>query len=133
MNADVPWQELSPLALAYLGDAVWELMVRQHVMGRGRRKPDDLHKAAVRYVRADTQARLAEALWPELTDMEQSFLRRGRNAKAGHVRKSADALSYRHSTGFESLLGYLYASGQDERLHAVCERALALTDEWEVE
>ncbi|WP_026962512.1 Mini-ribonuclease 3 [Alicyclobacillus herbarius] len=130
---EVPWRDLSPLALAYLGDAVWELVVRRHVIARGNRRPDDLHKAATSYVRADTQARLANALWAELTEPEQSMLRRGRNAKAGHVRKSTDVVSYRYSTGFESLIGYLYASGQEGRLAALCTRALALVDEWEVQ
>jgi ribonuclease-3 family protein len=131
VKANFPWRELSPLALAFLGDAVWELFARSHVLARGIRRPDDLHKATTTYVRASAQARLADALWPELTEAEQAVLRKGRNAKAGHVRKSADVLSYRHSTGFESLIGYLYGSGQNERLQMLCERALRLVDEWE--
>ncbi|MDQ0190384.1 ribonuclease III [Alicyclobacillus cycloheptanicus] len=123
--------DLSPLALAYVGDAIWELYARNHVLAGGIRKPNELHKAATRYVRASAQARLADQLGAILSAEELTILRRGRNAKAGHMRKSTDVLTYRHSTGFEALLGYLYGTGQQERLDEVCETALRWIDEWE--
>ncbi|MCL6593311.1 MAG: ribonuclease III [Alicyclobacillus sp.] len=123
------WSREAPvLALAYIGDAVWELVVREHVLARGIRRPGELHKAAQAYVRATTQARLTDALQPVLTPAEQEWVRRGRNAKPGHERRRTDVLVYRHSTGFETLLGYLYGSGQTERLQQVCRAALAWVD-----
>ncbi|SFU68324.1 Mini-ribonuclease 3 [Alicyclobacillus macrosporangiidus] len=119
------------LALAFIGDAVWELRVREHVLRKGVRRPHELHQATTRYVRARSQAHLAAVLGPLLSEEERGFLRRGRNAKPGHTRKSADVLDYRHSTGFETLIGYLYTSGQRDRLDELCHRALAAIDDWE--
>lgn len=119
------------LAFAFIGDAVWELRVREHVLRKGIRRPNELHRAATRYVRARSQAYLADVLGPLLSEDERGFLRRGRNAKPGHARKSADVLDYRHSTGFETLIGYLYTSGQRDRLDELCKRALAAVDNWE--
>lgn len=122
--------DLSPLALAYVGDAVWELYARNHVLRRGIRRPKELHKAATRYVSAVAQARLAAEMWADLSEEEQAVLRRGRNAKSGHVRKNADVLDYRHSTGFEALIGYLYGRSEQERLDEVCRLALERVDNW---
>ncbi|MDB5085142.1 MAG: ribonuclease, partial [Bacilli bacterium] len=109
-------EEMSSLSLAYIGDAVWEIMVRRHLLVTGELRPNRLHKAAVRYVRAGIQAKLARYLEPLLTEPEQQVFRRGRNAKSAHVRKNADVIEYRHSTGFEALFGYLYITGQFERM-----------------
>jgi ribonuclease-3 family protein len=124
------WQaaELSPLALAFIGDAIWEKYVRDYVLNQGIRKPKELHRISTKYVRATAQAYLANALQDFLSDEEQNVLRRGRNAKAGHTRKSADVLEYRHSTGFEALIGYLYGSGQAARLDEVCAKSVYLID-----
>lgn len=121
--------EVSPLALAFIGDAVWEIQVRNHVLQRGLRNPKHLHHETTRYVNAGAQAYLAEMLKVELTEEELDILRRGRNAKSAHVRKSAAVLQYRHSTGFEALLGFLYGSGQMDRLVSVCERAMELIEQ----
>ncbi|QSO50570.1 ribonuclease III [Alicyclobacillus curvatus] len=135
MNELKDWNvsELSPLALAYVGDAVWEVYARNHVLRQGIRRPKELHRAATKYVSAIAQARLAAELWDSLTDEEQAVLRRGRNAKSGHVRKNADVLDYRHSTGFEAVIGYLYGSGNKERLEQLCRLALERADEWKKE
>ena len=129
MTPQWPVKQLSPLALAFIGDAVWEVYARNHVMQRGIRKPGELHSAATSYVRAKSQAQLAQWLFADLTPAEQDMLKRGRNAKSGHARKNAEILEYRHSTGFETLIGYLYGSGQNQRLDELCEKALALIDE----
>lgn len=131
MKVSWPPAGISVLALAYIGDAVWELYARNHVLARGVRKPHELHKAVTRYVRASAQARLVEQLTPILSEDETGVLRRGRNAKSSHARKSTDVLSYRHSTGFEALLGYLYGSGANDRLDSLCQTALQWIDEWE--
>lgn len=125
---------LSPLELAFIGDAVWEVYVRNHVLELGIRKPAVLHRRATAYVSATAQAHLVQALWEELTVEEQDMVRKGRNAKSGHVRKNADVLDYRHSTGFEALIGYLYGTENKERLQVLCRRALAVIDQkWEDE
>lgn len=121
-------KELSPLALAFIGDAVWEVYARDHVLARGARKPNQLHRMTTEYVRAGAQARLVDALAEALTVEEQDILRRGRNAKSAHVRKNADVLEYRHSTGFEALVGYLYGRGEIQRLDELCAQAFAWID-----
>lgn len=120
--------DLSPLALAFIGDAIWEVYARDRVIGHGIRRPHDLHRATTAYVCAKAQAWLAGQLADELTDEERDVLRRGRNAKAGHLRRSAGAIEYRYSTGFEALIGHLYGSGQRERLDHICSRAMALIE-----
>ncbi|NLC77612.1 MAG: ribonuclease III [Clostridia bacterium] len=109
-------EAMSPLALAYVGDAVYELYIRVLLVGQGSPKMKDLHRQAVKYVRAGTQAAFLKELEPLLTEEELAVVRWGRNAKSGHTPKSADVLEYRHSTGFEALIGYLYLKGRQERL-----------------
>lgn len=107
---------LSPLALAYIGDAVHEMYVRQYLISLPNHRPHHLHKQATQYVSAKAQA-LALKVWiPLLTEEELDMAKRGRNAKSGTTAKNADVLEYRHSTGFECLIGYLYYKQQDERL-----------------
>jgi ribonuclease III family protein len=122
---------LSSLALAFIGDAVWEVYVRNHVLNKGFRRPADLHNETTKYVRAQAQAMLADLVWDLLTEEEQQVLKRGRNAKSGTVRKNADILDYRHSTGFEALIGYLYGQADSARLDEICKYALRKIDELE--
>ncbi|MGB4430780.1 Mini-ribonuclease 3 [Candidatus Darwinibacter acetoxidans] len=114
VHGEVNVQELSPLALAYVGDAVFELYVRTRLVAFPARV-HDLHRSAVKYVQASRQAEIIHAWEPDLTEQEREVVRRGRNAKSGVPRRS-DAVEYRYSTGMEALLGYLYLSGQQERL-----------------
>lgn len=109
------WQEINTLALAYIGDAVYELWVRNHLLELGIEKVQDLHKAAVSYVRAATQALVLHHLMPELTGEEQQAVLRGRNAKGSHPR-NVDVVTYRHATAFEALVGYWHLEGRDERM-----------------
>lgn len=109
------WQEMNALTLAYLGDAVYELWVRTHLLELGHEKVRELHKQAISYVRASTQAQLLRALLPELDEVEQQVVLRGRNAKGGHP-KNVDVVTYRHATAFESLVGYWHINGQIERM-----------------
>ncbi len=111
---------LSPLVLAYIGDAVYELYTRLHLVKRMEgSKVHHLHQETVGYVRAATQARLAHRLEGLLTPLEAEVLRRGRNAKSGYQPKGAGVTEYRYSTGLESLVGYLYLTGQTERLDMI--------------
>lgn len=109
------WQELNALTLAYLGDAVYELWVRQHLLSLGYEKPQLLHKAAVNYVRASTQAQILHKIMPELDPLEQQVVLRGRNAKGGYP-KNVDVVTYRHATAFEALVGYWQLAGMTERM-----------------
>jgi ribonuclease-3 family protein len=110
------WQEMNALTLAYLGDAVYELWVRTHLLELGHEKVRELHKQAISYVRASTQAQLLHVLLPELDEIERQVVLRGRNTKGGHP-KNVDVVTYRHATAFESLVGYWQLNGQIERMH----------------
>ena len=109
------WQEMNALTLAYLGDAVYELWVRTHMLELGHEKVQELHKQAVSYVRASTQARILRALLPDLNEVEHQVVLRGRNAKGGHP-KNIDVVTYRHATAFESLVGYWHLNRQNDRM-----------------
>lgn len=108
-------REMNALTLAYLGDAVYELWVRTHLLELGHEKVKDLHKEAISFVRAGTQAQILHALLPELDEAEKQVVARGRNAKGGHP-KNVDVVTYRHATAFESLVGYWQLSGQFNRM-----------------
>jgi ribonuclease-3 family protein len=109
---------LGPLSLAYVGDAVWELAVREHLLAQGLRKPRDLHRRALDFVSAAAQARRLRAIAVHLSDEELDVVRRGRNAK-GHVPKSASVADYHLATGVETLLAHLHSTQQRERLATV--------------
>ena len=109
-------RELSPLSLAFVGDAVLELLVRQRLVETTRLLPGKLHAAATRYVSARAQSRELALLEPALTEEEANVLRRGKNASKATVAKHATAQEYRASTGFECLLGYLYLKGRNDRI-----------------
>ncbi|OGS69471.1 MAG: hypothetical protein A2Y96_01785, partial [Firmicutes bacterium RBG_13_65_8] len=110
--------ELPPAALAYVGDAVFTLLVRSLLVGRGPARQSELHAESVRAVRAAAQARALSQLEPHLTDEERGVARRARNAHVG--RGGAGTQAERHfATGLEALFGYLYLSGRIERLTAL--------------
>lgn len=106
----------SPLALAYMGDAVYEVLVRTRVMNRGSMQVNKMHKKSASLVKAEAQARMIQALQEELTEEETAVYKRGRNAHSASSAKNASIRDYRMATGFEALVGYLYLTGQYERL-----------------
>lgn len=108
-------EQFSPLVLAYIGDAVYELMVRTNLVASGSKRIKDIHLAAVRMVKAEHQANALRLLAKELTEAEQAIVRRGRNTHSKPP-KNAELYEYRLSTGFEALFGYLYLKGDMERL-----------------
>lgn len=116
----------SPLTLAYIGDAVYELIVRTIVIEEANRAPKQLHKASVSYVNAQTQARMIEVLEPELTEEEMTVFHRGRNAKSGSSAKNASIVDYRKATGFEALIGYLYLQDNMSRAMELIKKAYEL-------
>ena len=110
-KSEVDIHEMSPLALAFVGDAVLELLVRARLVGTTRLQPNRLHTVATHYVSAHAQSRELEILEPLLTEAEANVLRRGKNASKASVAKHATVQEYRASTGFECLLGCLYLQG----------------------
>jgi len=116
-------REYSPLALAYIGDTVYDLFIRTKVIAKGNRHVTEMHKESVSFVRAHSQSVSAYALEDVLTEDEMRVLKWGRNAKSNTTPKNADVTEYRMATGFETLVGYLYLSGEDERLAYLMEIA----------
>ena len=127
--ADV--KQLNSLALAYMGDAVLEQAVREHLIRSGRVRPNTLHKEATKYVSAKAQASVVRVLLAEkfLTEDEEAVLRRGRNAKSGTIPKNTDIQTYKYSTAFEAVLGSLYLSGDFERVKEIIEKAITTIEE----
>lgn len=109
---------LSPLVLAYVGDAVYELFIRTMIVKKDR-KVKNLHKAAVKFVKASSQAEILENLKKYLTSKEKDVVRNARNAKVNSVPKNVDVADYHYSTGFEALIGFLYLTGQNTRLNEI--------------
>ena len=107
----------SPLTLAYIGDAIYELVIRSIVVERANRSANDLHKTTVKYVKAPTQANLIQIMLDqELLDEEEvNIYKRGRNAKSYTMAKNASMSEYRKATGFEALMGYLYLTDRMDR------------------
>ncbi|MDQ0891506.1 ribonuclease-3 family protein [Paenibacillus sp. V4I9] len=116
---------LNPLVLAYIGDAVYEVYIRQYVISGANHRPNHLHKASTGYVSAKAQSKLLEALMPMLSEEEVDMVKRGRNAKSGTTAKNAEVLEYRHSTAFECLIGYLYYKQSFERLKEILDFAIS--------
>jgi len=114
----------SPLTLAYIGDGVYELVIRTVVVAKGNRRPKELHKRSSMLVKAQTQASIVEALKPLLTEAERDIYRRGRNANSATMAKNASMQEYRKATGFEAVMGYLYLTGQEERLIKLVKQGL---------
>lgn len=106
----------SPLALAYIGDAIYDLIIRTVVVERANRPANELHHITVGFVSAGAQAKIADALMESLTEEEQSVFRRGRNSKPHTMAKNASAGDYLKATGFEAVLGYLYLSDRMDRV-----------------
>lgn len=109
-------RQLSPVTLAFVGDAVFGLLVREHLVSSGVTRADSLHRQAVSFVKASAQAGSVERLQSILTPEESNIIRRGRNANTTHVPKNANPIEYRLATGLEALFGYLYLAGSHTRL-----------------
>lgn len=106
----------SPLTLAFLGDAVYSLMVRDMLTKEANKPTGKLHKASIKLVNAAFQAEMIRELLPHLTEDEVAVFKRGRNAHSAHSPKNQSEADYRYATGFEALFGYLYLCGQTNRL-----------------
>ena len=128
-NEDV--KQLNALGLAYMGDAVLEQKIREHLLRSGRVKPNTLHREATRYVSAKAQSMVVHRMMDEnyLTEEELAVFRRGRNAKSGSVPKNTDVQTYRNSSGFEAVLGSLYLLNELERVYEIIAYAIQIIEE----
>lgn len=105
------------LTLAYMGDAIYEVLVREYLLEQGLSKVDDLHKEAIKFTSAEGQAKAFFLIEPHLTEEELSVYKRGRNAKTDRKAKNASIMSYRHATGIEAVFGFLYIEENKPRIH----------------
>ncbi|MBQ0042493.1 MAG: ribonuclease III [Lachnospiraceae bacterium] len=119
----------SPLVLAFIGDGIYDLVVRSILVGEGNRAVEKLHKDKSKVVKAQSQAIMAEALAPIMTQEESDIYRRGRNAKSYTMAKNASMSDYRKATGFEALCGYLYLKKDMSRLLELISEGLAALKE----
>lgn len=115
---------MSPLTWAYVGDCVYELFIRTHLVETTNLKPHKLHIEAVKQVKAKAQADKLEELKYFLTDEEKEIVRRARNTQNHHLPKNANPTDYMYATAFEGLIGYLYLSGQKERLEEILNKCI---------
>lgn len=129
MTIDV--KQIKSLSLAYIGDAVYELHIRDHLLSAGHVKPNQLHHQAITFVSAKSQATVI-LHWIKtsyLTGEEERVVKRGRNAKSGSVPKNTSIQTYRYSTGFEALIGYHYLQDNQERLQQLLKDAVKFVEE----
>jgi ribonuclease III family protein len=124
-------KQLNSLALAYVGDSVFEVYVRRHLLQSGKVRPHFLHREGTRYVSAKAQCQILFRMKEDgvLTDEENAVVLRGRNAKSGTVPKNTDVQTYRYSTAFEALIGYLYLNKAEERLEELIWKAFSYVEE----
>ncbi len=114
-------KEINVITLAYLGDAVYEVLIRDYLINKGIAKVEDLQKEAIKYVSAKAQAKILGYLTNNkyLSDEEVEIIKRGRNYKRDTHPKNTDIITYKMSTGFESLIGYLYLDNQNKRINEI--------------
>ncbi|HEX3048336.1 MAG TPA: ribonuclease III domain-containing protein [Bacillota bacterium] len=121
--------EVSPAVWAYIGDAVYELAIRRRLLDNGPTKTRNLHQEAITRVRASFQAELLRKLEPHLLEKELDVVKRGRNVKSGRTPTGTEVITYRHSTAFEALIGYLYLSGEERRLQELLAQIHCFSEE----
>lgn len=119
----------SPLSLAYIGDSIYDLIVRSIIVDKGNANVNKLHKSSVKYVSAKAQCFIVKSIYDELTDEEKDIFRRGKNTKIHTVAKNASITEYRYATGFEAVLGYLYLTDNFNRLIELIKKAMEKADE----
>ncbi|QEA54510.1 Mini-ribonuclease 3 [Loigolactobacillus coryniformis] len=134
MTEVVDYRQLNGIALAYMGDASYEVYIRRHLLSKGITKPTRLQHQATHFVSAKAQAGLIEAMLAQniLNEAELSFYKRGRNANSHTHAKNTSVTTYRISTGFEALMGYLALSDQQERLDELAAWCIAQVEEGKI-
>ena len=127
--SEVQITDYSPLTLAYIGDGIYEVIIRTLIIDEANRQVNKIHKAASHLVKAETQAKMIHLIMDDLTEEEQRIYKRGRNAKAVTRAKNASMSDYRTATGFEALMGWLYLTGQSERMMELIKKCVTLLEE----
>jgi ribonuclease-3 family protein len=124
-------KQINASALAYMGDAVYEVYIREHLLSAGQVKPQHLHRLATKYVSAKAQAAVIIQLFNEkfLSDTEEAVVMRGRNGKVGTVPKNTDIQTYRYGTGFEALIGYHHLLGNLEEMERIITRSIRIIEQ----
>ncbi|WP_300278685.1 Mini-ribonuclease 3 [Peptacetobacter sp.] len=121
---------MSPLVLAYLGDTVYESYIREYLITKNpNNKVNALHKTAIKYVNAKSQSKVIHRIEAELNEDEQRIFKRGRNQKSNTAPKNMDIVDYKHATGFEALIGYLYLDKQIDRLEEIVKKGIEIIEE----
>ncbi|MBD8070972.1 Mini-ribonuclease 3 [Bacillus sp. PS06] len=130
-SSTIDVNQLNSLALAYMGDGVYEMYVRHHILSNGAVRPNQLHKIAKGYVSAKAQASILHHLYSLdfFTEEEEGVLRRGRNAKSGTVPKNTDVQTYRYSTSFEALIGHHHLHKNKDRLEEIINASFHYIDQ----
>lgn len=126
---DINITDYSPLILAYIGDGIYEVIVRTVIVDEANRQVNKIHKAASNLVKAETQAKMIHLIMDDLTEDEVKIYKRGRNAKAVTRAKNASMSDYRTATGFEALMGWLYLTSQSERMMMLIKKCIKLYNE----
>ncbi|MCI5774725.1 MAG: Mini-ribonuclease 3 [Erysipelotrichaceae bacterium] len=119
------YEELNGSTLAYVGDAYWSLIVRKYLISKGYTKAKDLQTKSVKFVSAKAQASFIPLFMDDLDDKQQDIFKRGRNFKSSSVPKNTDVQTYRLSTGFEAIIGYLYLNEDWEKLNLIWNKVKA--------
>ena len=117
----------SPLTLAYIGDAIFDVVIRSILVNKGNTAVNKLHQRASAVVKATTQAKMAAVLMDDFTEEEADWYRRGRNSKPHTKAKNATTMDYLEATGFEAVMGYLYLAGDMDRICELVHRGIELT------
>ncbi len=125
---DIDTVNYSPQTFAYIGDAVYEVVIRTMIVDEANRSANDLHKMSSEYVKASTQAKLAEILQDVFDEEELAIFKRGRNTKINSKAKNASFHDYKKATGFEAVIGYLYLEGKTERMLELIKKGLEKLD-----
>ena len=120
--------EINTTALAYMGDAVYEQAVREHIIRKGSHHVQNMHRTAINFVKAGAQAKIIKTMFDDLTEPEQKLVKRARNRKSATKAKNADPITYKWATAFEALVGYLYLADEEERLQVVLSRAIEIAE-----
>ena len=123
----------SPLTLAYIGDSVFDIIIKTLIVEQGNRSAEGLHKKVTKLVNAGTQSAISDSLKEILTEEEADIFRRGRNAKSYTTAKNASVTDYRRATGLEALTGYLYLTGRLDRAVFLIREGLIRCDLWQEE
>lgn len=129
LQGDISPKGLSPLPLAFVGDGVYELLVREYLAAQGNCPVKKLHARKVELVRCQAQAQALEKIWPQLTPEEQEVAQRGRNAHVGHVPKNAQVADYHGGTALEALFGWLYLKAELARLRELFTKVMEAQNE----